>query len=197
MRKLSGSTWPNLYLPKYAVNRKLEGGRGINIDWPLFVSDGHSLPIRGQVTLQKARHLHPEIPFITTGPKIKNANSQSFSPAPLKIRDAVFRKFVRLSPASNYMEELVTGPGGLLSRGIEDHATSYGALARTKRGRATLAGILNDYVSARFPAYAQSHSAADVVAYRDSGRNSLAWSTFGNRATTSRRFWLYLIKMTD
>ena len=77
--------------------------------------------------------------------------------------DAVFRKFVRLSSASNCMEELVTGPGRLLSQGIEDHATSYGALARTKRGRATLAGILNDYVSARFPAYAQSHSGADVV----------------------------------
>lgn len=62
MRKLCGSTWPNLYLPKYAVNRKLEhrkleGGRGINIDWPLSVSDRHSLPIRGQVTLQKARYL--------------------------------------------------------------------------------------------------------------------------------------------
>ena len=35
-------------------------------------------------------HIHPEIPFITIRPKIKNANSQSFSPAPLEIRDAVF-----------------------------------------------------------------------------------------------------------
>ena len=59
--------------------------------------------------------------------------------------------------------ELVTGPRGLLSRGIEDLATSYGALPRTKRERATLAVILNDYVSARFPAYAQSHSGAGVV----------------------------------
>ena len=107
-------------------------------------------------------HVHPEIPFITIQPKIKNANSQSISLAPLEIRDAVFREFIRLSPASNYME-LVTGPGGLLSRGIEDLATSYGALPRTKRERATLAGILNDYVSARFPAYAQSHSGAGVV----------------------------------
>src|SRR5687768_13246132 len=61
-------------------------------------------------------HVHPEIPFITIRPKIKNANSQSISQAPLEIRDAVFREFIRLSPASNYMEELVTGPGGL-SRG--------------------------------------------------------------------------------
>jgi len=84
-------------------------------------------------------HVHPEIPFITRQPKIKNANSQSISLAPLEIRDAVFREFIRLSPASNYMDELVTGPGGLLSGGIEDHATSYGALPRTKRERATLA----------------------------------------------------------
>ena len=41
--------------------------------------------------------------------------------------DAVFRELIRLSPASNYLGELVTGPRGLLSRGIEDHATSYGA----------------------------------------------------------------------
>ena len=141
-------------------------------------------------------HVHPEIPFITTGPKIKNANSQYFRRLLWKIRDAVFREFIRLSPASNYMEELVTGPGGLLSRGIEDHATSYGALPRTKRERATLAGILNDYVSARFPAYPKSHQ---ELRCRHTGiwQNSLAWSTFGNRGTTSCRFWLYLIKMMD
>ncbi len=57
-------------------------------------------------------HVHPEIPFITIRPKIKNANSQLVSLAPLEIRDAVFREFIRLSPASNYMKELVTGPGG-------------------------------------------------------------------------------------
>jgi hypothetical protein len=27
----------------------------------------------------------------------------------LEIRDAVFREFIRLSPASNYIKELVTG----------------------------------------------------------------------------------------
>jgi C-5 cytosine-specific DNA methylase len=43
-------------------------------------------------------HVHPEIPFITIRPKIKNANSQSISLAPLEIRDAVFREFIRLSP---------------------------------------------------------------------------------------------------
>ncbi len=88
--------------------------------------------------------------------------SQSIPLASLEIRDAVFRELIRISPASNYRQELVTSPGGLLSRGLlEGHATSYGALPPTKRERATLAGILNDYVSARFPA--QSHSGAGVI----------------------------------
>jgi hypothetical protein len=108
-------------------------------------------------------HVHPEIPFIAIRPKIKNANSQSISLALLEIRDAVFREFIRLSAASNYMEELVTGPGGLLSRGLEDHATSYGALPRTKQQRTVLAAILNDYVRDCFPEYAESYSGAGVV----------------------------------
>jgi hypothetical protein len=109
-------------------------------------------------------HVHPEIPFITIRTKIKNANSQSSSLAPLEIRDAVFREFIRLSPAANYIEELVAGPGGLLSRGLlEDHATNYGALPRTKEQRATLAAILNDDVRTHFPEYAKAHSGAGIV----------------------------------
>ena len=62
------------------------------------------------------------------------------------------------------MEELVTGSGGLLSRGLlEAHATRYGALPRTKQERATLAGILNDYVRAHFSEYAKSPSGAGAV----------------------------------
>jgi len=90
----------------------------------------------------------------------KHWSPQSIPLAPLEIRDAVFREFIRVSPASNYMEELVTGPEGLLSRGLEDHATSYGALPRTKQERAALAAILNDYVCAKFPEYAQPHERA-------------------------------------
>jgi len=109
-------------------------------------------------------HLHPEIPFITTRPKIKNANKQSISLAPLAIRETqFFREFIRLSPASNYIKELVNGPGGLLSRGLEDHATSYGALPRTKQERAALAAILNDYVRSHFPEYAKSHLGTGVI----------------------------------
>ena len=62
------------------------------------------------------------------------------------------------------MEELVTGPGGLRSRGLlEDDATRYGALPRTKQERAALAEILNDHVRVHFPEYVKSHSSAGVV----------------------------------
>jgi hypothetical protein len=39
--------------------------------------------------------------------------SQSIPLASLEIRDAVFRELIKLSPASNYRDELVTGPSGL------------------------------------------------------------------------------------
>jgi len=106
-------------------------------------------------------HVHTEIPFITIQPRII---SQPIPLAPLEIRDAVFRELIKISPASNYREELVTGPGGLLSRGLlERHTTSYGALPPTNQQRAILAGILNDYVRANFPEHAESHSGAGIV----------------------------------
>jgi hypothetical protein len=84
--------------------------------------------------------------------ELRGQIAKSISPAFLEIRDAVFQQLIRISPASKYMEELVTGPGGLLSRGLlENHAASYGALPRTKQDRATLPGILNDYVRVHFP----------------------------------------------
>lgn len=108
--------------------------------------------------------VHPKIPFITIRSTFKRPTSQLLPPAPLDIRDAVFQELIRISPASNYMEELVTGPAGLLSRGLlEDHATSYGALPRIKQQRTALAGILNDYVCAHFPEYAKFHSGAGVI----------------------------------
>jgi hypothetical protein len=90
--------------------------------------------------------------------------SQSIPLASTEIRDAVFRELIKISPASNYREELVTGPSGLLSRGLLDqHTTSYGALPPTNQQRAILAGILNDYVRANFPEHAESHSGAGIV----------------------------------
>ena len=60
-------------------------------------------------------HVHPEIPFITIRPRIKRPISQSIPLAPLEIRDAVFRELIKISPASNYMEEQFT-PGHFVLR---------------------------------------------------------------------------------
>src|SRR6185503_18943699 len=75
-----------------------------------------------------------------------------------------FQELIRMSSASNYREELVTGPGGLLSRGLlEEQATKYGALPPTKRDRSTLAAMLSTYVENHFPDYAKLYSGAGVI----------------------------------
>jgi len=53
----------------------------------------------------------------TIRPIMKRRNIQSVSPAQLEIRDAVFRELIRISPASNYMEELSPAPEGGLHGG--------------------------------------------------------------------------------
>jgi hypothetical protein len=89
-------------------------------------------------------HVHPEIPFITIRPTIKQPISQSVPLASLEIRDAVFRELIRISPASNYRQELVTCPGGL-SRGLlEEHATSYRSAALNKTGACNAYWYLED-----------------------------------------------------
>jgi hypothetical protein len=96
-------------------------------------------------------HVHPEIPFITIRPTFNRWISKSVPPAALEIRDAVFQELIRISPASNYIEELVAALVGLLSRGLrEKDVTRFGALPRTKQDRAVLAGILNDYDASSF-----------------------------------------------
>ena len=105
-------------------------------------------------------HVHTEIPFVTTQPLSK---IQSSSLAPLEIRAAVFQELIRISPAANYTEELVTGPGGLLSRGLlKAHALAYGALPPTKEQRATLAALLTNFVRTRFTGYARLNSNAEL-----------------------------------
>lgn len=107
-------------------------------------------------------HVHTEIPFVTTHQPL--SKTQSPSVAPLEIRAAVFQELVRISPAANYTEELVTGPGGLLSRGLLNaHALAYGALPPTKEQRATLAALLTNFVRTHFTSYARLHSDAELI----------------------------------
>ena len=108
-------------------------------------------------------HVHTEIPFVTTHQPVTLSKSQS-PLAPLGVRAAVFQELIRISPAANYTQELVTGPGGLLSRGLlEADALGYGALPPTKEERATLAASLADFVRTRFTGYAKLHSQAELI----------------------------------
>jgi len=78
-------------------------------------------------------HVHTEIPIFTFPPTITIPDRESIPLAPLEIRDAVFQELIRISSASNYRKELVTGPGGLLSRGLlEEQAIKYGCIASDK-----------------------------------------------------------------
>ena len=108
-------------------------------------------------------HVHTEIPFVTTHQQVTFSKTQLPSLAPLEIRAAVFQELIRISPAANYTE-LVTGPGGLLSRGLlKAYALAYGALPPTREQRATLAALLGNFVRTRFTSYARLHSHAELA----------------------------------
>jgi hypothetical protein len=111
-------------------------------------------------------HVHTEIP--TTTPLSKHLQPVPQPPAiplaPLEVRDAVFKELIRISPASDYQRQLVTGPGGLLSRGLlEEDAANYGALPPTKQERAQLAATLSKFVRTTFPEYARRYAGAGVI----------------------------------
>lgn len=110
-------------------------------------------------------HVHTEIPT-TNLPRQPQPDPQppALPLAPLEIRDAVFKEMIRISPASKYHRQLVSGPGGLLSRGLlEEDAASYGALPPTKQERAALATTLSRFVRNTFPEYAKRYAGAGVV----------------------------------
>ena len=110
-------------------------------------------------------HVHTEIPT-TNLPKHQQPVPQppAIPLAPLEIRDTVFKELIRISPATKYHDELVSGPGGLLSRGLlEQAAATYGALPPTQQERAALATALNRFVRNTFPEYAKRYAGAGVV----------------------------------
>jgi hypothetical protein len=109
-------------------------------------------------------HVHTEIPVTTVIQRSPQPTAPSTPLAPLEIRDAVFRELIRISPASNYYPELVSGPGGLLSRGLSARQIkNYGALPPTKNERAALAEALRAFVLANFADYGKLFSGAGVV----------------------------------
>ncbi len=109
-------------------------------------------------------HVHSEIPHTNIHQPTPSVSTPTIPIAPLVIRNAVFKELIRLSPASQYRTELVTGEGGLYSRGLLDkHAQAFGALPPTKQERAALAATLQRFVKDNFDSYGKLYSGAGVV----------------------------------
>jgi hypothetical protein len=108
-------------------------------------------------------HIHTDIP-VTAPQQSRQSTTSSIPLAPLKIRDAAFQELVRLSPASNYYSQLVSGPGGLLSRGLSGQQIgNYGALPPTQKERASLAAALRSFVLDNFSPYVKLYPRAGVI----------------------------------
>ena len=84
--------------------------------------------------------------------------------APLEMRDAVYSELIRLSPASNYDRELVSGSKGLLARGfLHKELAKFGALPPEISEREKLAYKLNRFVRKNFSSFAESQRDVPLV----------------------------------
>ncbi len=109
-------------------------------------------------------HVHTDIAPTSVIQHSPRPSPPSIPLAPIEIRDAVFRELIRIAPASNYYPELVSGAGGLLSRGLQSRQISnFGALPPTQKDRANLAAALRSFVLSNFTDYAKLYSRAGVV----------------------------------
>jgi hypothetical protein len=101
------------------------------------------------------------------GSKPKNqftASENRIQLAPLEVRHAVYTELLRISPATKYLEALVTGESGLLSRGfLEGELNRFGALPATSQERDRIACGLRLFVMERFPDWRTKYSHAGVV----------------------------------
>ncbi len=76
----------------------------------------------------------------------------SINLAPLEVRHAVYSELIRLSPATNYDRALVSGSGGLLSRGfLRKEISKFGALPPLISERDKLSFKLSRLLRQRFP----------------------------------------------
>jgi hypothetical protein len=78
--------------------------------------------------------------------------------APLEVRDAVYSELIRLSPASSYDRELISGSKGLLSRGfLQKEVAKFGALPPEMSERDKLSYKLNRFVRKNFSSITENH----------------------------------------
>jgi hypothetical protein len=88
----------------------------------------------------------------------------SINLAPLEVRHAVYSELIRLSPASNYDHELVSGPRGLLSRGfLQKEIVKFGALPPELSERDKLSYKLSKFVSNNFSPLAESQHYVPLI----------------------------------
>jgi hypothetical protein len=128
----------------------------------MWVSEGPTY--RGESRNAGNIHVHTDIPVTSAIHQNTKPSPPSIPLAPLEIRHAVFQELIRISPATNYDPQLISGPGGLYSRGLlPHHATNYGALPPTQKERAALASALRNFVHHNFSEYAKLYSGAGVV----------------------------------
>jgi hypothetical protein len=84
-------------------------------------------------------------------------NKPAINLAPLEVRHAVYGELIRLSPATNYDRGLVSGPGGLLSRGfLPSELSKFGALPPLMSERDKLSFKLSRMLRQRFPSLVPS-----------------------------------------
>jgi hypothetical protein len=104
----------------------------------------------------------PTTDFDTQRPQGENKPSANL--APLEVRDAVYSELLRLSPASNYERELVSGSKGLLSRGfLKKEVVKFGALPSEMSDRDKLAYKLNRFVRKNFPSIAEGQRDVPLI----------------------------------
>ena len=84
--------------------------------------------------------------------------------ARLEVRDAVYSELIRLSPASNYDRELVSSPGGLLSRGfLRKEVAKFGALPPEMSERDNLSHKLHRFVRKHSPSLAPQRGDVSLI----------------------------------
>lgn len=111
-------------------------------------------------------HIHSEC-SPATGLDVQQSSNDiksSINLAPPEVRDAVYSELIRLSPASNYDRELVSGPRGLLSRGfLQKEVSKFGALPPEMSERDKLSYKLHRFVRKHFPSVAPQRGDVQLI----------------------------------
>lgn len=128
----------------------------------MWISEGETY--RGPSRNGGNIHVHKDVPLNTIPVAITRPAPPTIPVAAIEIRDAVYRELIRISPASTYYPYLVSGPDGLLSRGLaKSEIDRYGALPPLPQDRARIAQQLLEFVAAHFPDHARKHRGAGVI----------------------------------